>query len=274
LILKADLVTGAGASPSKLVVFLHGILGSGANLRSQARRFVDAFPHWQVALLDLRAHGHSLTPDGRPDTLASAALDVLETAATLPLPLRAVVGHSFGGKVALEVARSSAVPEVMTLDSAPGPRTDARGSETTAAVIALLGALPGPWNLREDFIRDIERSGIPGVTNGLAQWLAMNLARVDGGLRFRLSLPRIHALLRSYLEADLWPEIETGSARFHLVIGTRSEVYTPEDRSRAEALAGSSGGRVSVDLLDSGHWVHVDDPDGLARVLAARLGPA
>jgi pimeloyl-ACP methyl ester carboxylesterase len=274
LILKADLVSGPGARPAKLVVFLHGILGSGANLRSQARRFVDAFPLWQVALLDLRAHGHSLASDGRPDTIASAALDVLDTAATLALPLHAVVGHSFGGKVALEVARTGAVPEVMTLDSAPGPRTDARGSETTAAVIALLDTLPGPWNLREDFIRDVEGSGIPEVTNGLAQWLAMNLARVDGSLRFRLSLPRIHALLESYLAADCWPAIEAGRARFHLVIGARSEVYTPEDRARAQALARASEGRVSVDLLESGHWVHVDDPEGLARVLAARLGPA
>jgi pimeloyl-ACP methyl ester carboxylesterase len=161
----------------------------------------------------------------------------------------------------------------MTLDSAPGPRHDARGSETTAGVIALLDALPGPWNLREDFIRDVERSGIPGVTNGLAQWLAMNLARVDGGLRFRLSMPRIHSLLESYLAADLWPVLEALRSRFDLVIGARSLVYGPEDRARAEALEASSKGRVSVDLLDAGHWVHVDDPEGLARVLARRLGP-
>jgi pimeloyl-ACP methyl ester carboxylesterase len=138
LILKYDLVSATGSTPSRLAVFLHGILGSGANLRTHARRFVEGCPSYQVALMDLRAHGNSREPDGQPDTLTSAARDVLETARQLPLPLHALVGHSFGGKVALEAARLEPIPQVMTLDSAPGTRTDARGSETTTAVIDLL----------------------------------------------------------------------------------------------------------------------------------------
>lgn len=274
MILKHDLVSAAGSvGPSKLAVFLHGILGSGANLRTHARRFVDAYPAWQVVLMDLRAHGNSLALDGQPDTLTSAASDVLETARALALPLHAVVGHSFGGKVALEAARLSPVPHVMTLDSAPGTRVDARGSETTTAVIDLLDRVAGPWNLRDDFIKAIEQSGIAGVTNGLAQWLAMNLERRDGALYFRLSMPRIHALIDSYLTTDLWPVFEaSASTCFHLVIGSRSRVYDAADTERALKLEETSHGHLSVDFLNAGHWVHVDDSEGLSRVLASRLG--
>lgn len=273
MLLASELIRGAGAS--KTAAFLHGILGSGANLRSHAKRFVQARPEWQVLLLDLRAHGESLGAEGA-DTVAAAARDVEQTARSLALSLSAVVGHSFGGKVALELARSHVELEhVVTLDSSPGARPDARGSETTAQVMMLLETLRGPWASREDFVREVEARGQP---RGVAQWLAMNVARADGQFVFRLDLSRIRALLEDYLVVDLWPVLEEAARshqgpRFHLVIGGRSRVYEPDDRARAEALEALAGesGFVTVDVLDAGHWVHVDDPDGVARVLQHRL---
>jgi esterase len=57
----------------------------------------------------------------------------------LGVPATGVVGHSFGGKVALALAQAHPeLLEVMTLDSAPGPRLDARGSEATVRVVTML----------------------------------------------------------------------------------------------------------------------------------------
>jgi esterase len=269
--LHYDLVSAAGATPTRRVVFLHGILGSGANLRSHARRFVDARPPWQAVLVDLRAHGRSLGTDGRPDTLEVAAADVVETLDALPsvpsVPLRAAVGHSFGGKVALQLASLVTLEHVVTLDSGPGTRLDARGSEATLGVLQMLAALRGPWDTRDAFLREVQAAGQPLA---LAQWLAMNLDRRDEGLFFRLDLSRIDALLRSYLASDLWPVVEATQAQVHLVISGRSSVYVAEDQARAHALEGATQGRVTVDVLDAGHWVHVDDPDGVQRVLLQR----
>lgn len=267
--LHHDLVSAAGATPTRRLVFLHGILGSGANLRSHARRFVDARPHWQAVLVDLRAHGRSLGSDGRPDTLEVAAADVLETLDALPssVPLRAAVGHSFGGKVALQLASLVTLEHVVTLDSGPGTRLDARGSEATLGVLQVLAALRGPWDTRDAFMREVQAAGQPPA---LAQWLAMNLDRRDEGLFFRLDLSRIDALLRSYLACDLWPVVEATQAQVHLVIAGRSSVYVAEDQARARALENETHGRVTVDVLDAGHWVHVDDPDGVQRVLLHR----
>src|SRR5438874_10876025 len=111
-----------GARPEKTIAFLHGILGSGGNLRTIARRFVDARPSWTAWLVDLRGHGRS--PKGAPNpSLETAARDVLNLAAQADLPLAALVGHSFGGKVALEAARLPALDSlahVVVIDSAPG----------------------------------------------------------------------------------------------------------------------------------------------------------
>ncbi len=272
--LHHDLVTAPGATPVKAVLFLHGILGSGSNLRSHARKFVQARPEFLAVLIDLRAHGESLGLDGL-DTVANAAEDVAQTARQLAVPVTAVVGHSFGGKVALALARAQpALQHVMTLDSAPGPRLDARGSETTMGVLSMLAALRGPWATREAFVQAVEAHGQP---RSIAQWLAMNLGPTPEGFVFRLDLDRIHALLDDYLVVDLWPVVETAAQtrqgpRFHLVIGTKSQVYEPDDRLRAQALESPSDGHVTVDLLDAGHWVHVEDPQGVSDVMLRRLG--
>src|SRR2546426_3473122 len=95
--LASDRVDGAHAE--RAIAFLHGILGRGINLRMIAKRFVQARPGWTAWLVDLRGHGRS--PKGRPKpSLEAAAHDVLDLGTRADLPLTAIVGHSFGGKVA------------------------------------------------------------------------------------------------------------------------------------------------------------------------------
>ncbi len=267
--LHHDTLSSAGASPTKVVAFLHGILGTGVNLRSHARRFVERRPEYLALLVDLRAHGQSQAVDG-PDTVAASARDVMETAAGLGLPLTMVVGHSFGGKVALSlVDLVPALQRVVTLDSAPGPRPDARGSEATVRVLGVLADLRGPWKTREAFNAAVEAKG---EGRAMAGWLAMSLGLEGDGYQLRLELPRIHALLDSYLALDLWPVLEHAVARGHpkvdLVIAKGSEVYGPEDRARAALLAAASG-PLTVHLLDGGHWIHVENPAGVDGVLSA-----
>src|SRR5439155_20867 len=110
----------------------------------------------------------------------------------------------------------------------------------------------------------------PGPRRALAQWLALSLERSDGGVRFALDLREVRALLLDYFARDLWPVVEhpPDDARVHLVIADRSASYSGVDRERARALAGE---RVTVDLLPAGHFVHVNDPGGLVRVMLDRF---
>ena len=271
--LHHEVLTAPDETPTKAVLFLHGILGTGANLRSHARRFIQSRPEYQAVLIDLRAHGDSQGVEGA-DTVAACAADLEQTAQSLSLPVRAVVGHSFGGKVALAFARLAVGLEaVMTLDSAPGTRVDARGSESTLQVITMLDGLERTWPSRDAFIAAVEGHG---VARSLGQWLAMNLEPSQGAFVFKLSMPRIHALIGDYLAVDLWPVVEEAARtqqgpRVHLVVGTKSTVYSPEELARARELEAPSAGHVTVDLLNAGHWVHVEAPQGLSEVLLHRL---
>ncbi len=268
-ILRAD-----AAAPQRSFLFLHGILGSGTNLRSLARALVTEDPSWQAVLVDLPGHGGSAMPPP-PHTLAACARAVMALEAALEQPIRGVLGHSFGGKVAMTLARGPEAPareleHVFLVDSMPGARPSARGSENVLAVLDALERLSPRVARREDYVEAlVER----GQSRAIASWLAMSLRRTADGFEMGFDLPAIHALLDDYFTADLWPLFDEEPARraprLHLVIGDRSNVFDEADRAHARALAASD--RATLDVLPAGHWVHVDDPSGLRRVLVERV---
>jgi esterase len=260
-----------GASGKRIFIFLHGILGRGGNLRSIARQFIEARPDWTAWLVDLRGHGRS-TKSGPGPSLEAAAGDLANLAVSAKLPLGAIVGHSLGGKVALEAARIGAIPSlehVVVIDSAPGSRQPFHASDSALAVIETIESLPRTFSSKSTFIEALIARGQTPI---VAQWLAQSVEREGDHVRFALDFDEIRALIRDYFARDLWPVVERppDDLRVHLVIGDRSDSYSSADRDRALRIAASNE-RVTVDVLPAGHWVHVDDPDGLLRVLVNRV---
>jgi pimeloyl-ACP methyl ester carboxylesterase len=266
------LVTAPDARPSRWMLVLHGILGSGGNFRSFARRLAVACPDWGFVLVDLRLHGQSQGAPG-PHTLAAAADDLRRLVAQLALPVAGVLGHSFGGKVALAYAAAPGAPlaQVWVLDASPGTRRDRAGQ--AEEVLRLLRSLPQPLPSRERFLELVTAHGHPPA---IAEWLAMNVRRADDGFRLRLDLDALAALLDDYFAVDLWPVVEraAGARALHVVVAERSDALDAADRARLAALAARDP-RVHVHTVaGAGHWVHVDAPDALFALVSAALAPA
>ncbi len=269
-------VTAENATPRKWIVFLHGILGSGANWRSFARQIVEARPAWGAVLVDLRLHGDSqgFLP---PHTVEAAARDVVEVlpAVTGGAPVRAILGHSFGGKVGIELARQLAetengpLDELIVIDSTPAARTDYRGSASTREILDLLMSLPHEFPDRNAFTSwAMER----GVSRPVAMWLAMNVRPVPNTTvyRFRLDMASIRAMVEDYFTRDLWPVLESppGEMHTHLVVGGSSDVVDEADRERSRSQP-----RTTLDVIEgAGHWVHVDAPDALREIVLRHVG--
>lgn len=256
------------------MLFLHGILGSGPNWRTFAKQMIAARPDWGAVLVDLRLHGESLRGFEPPHTIEAAGRDVQALISSLGEPVRGVFGHSFGGKVALEVARQRAglLEQLFVIDSTPSARVDAKGSESTRHIVELLGQLPAEFADRAEFTGWMEQRGVSRPT---AMWLAMNVRPLPNTKRFvfRLDLEGIRALLADYFDRDLWSVLERpvpplGSGpppQSHLIVGGKSGVVDEADRARAARIAGTT-----IDVIpEADHWVHVDAPE---RLLALVLG--
>lgn len=270
--LAHDIVKYEASEPSAYVLFLHGILGTRANWRSIARRFVESRPEWGGVLVDLREHGDSIgrTP---PHTVEAAAADVVELEQALTLPVRATVGHSFGGKVALQwMGMRRGESEVWLIDSCPGRSSTDPRSSAAGGIVTLLEGMGAQWPSRDAFVEAVVEAGEP---EPIAQWLAMNLRRQDDGSRtFGPDLSAIRSMIEDYAATDLWPMVESPpeSTTIHAVIGGRSQAFTTEDRRRFQAAAERQP-RVFAHLFDNaGHWVHVDSTDRLLSLLTSQLG--
>ena len=91
-----------------MVVCLHGITGNGRHFGLLAGRLADRF---HVVGLDLRGHGGStFEPPWNLEQHVEDVLDTLTEEALADKPIR-WVGHSFGGRIAFEVAATA--PEVV-----------------------------------------------------------------------------------------------------------------------------------------------------------------
>jgi len=261
----------SGAAPDRWMLVLHGILGSGANWRTFARRMAEARPGWGFILVDLRAHGQSQDPPA-PHTLAAAAEDLVRLGDQLRLNIRGVMGHSFGGKVALAylARRPGQVERAFVLDSDPSARPEGQRDQSSRRVLDVLMALPQPLASREAFFAHAQDHGL---SRAITDWLAMNVRREGDVFRLRLDLAVLSTLLDDYFSADLWPVLEDpqSSAQLRVVLGGRSTTVPADVRARLEALT-ERAPWLSVRVLEqAGHWVHVDDPDGLFAAVTELL---
>ena len=92
-------IARSDAEPARWLLLTHGFFGAGSNWRSIARKLTERRPEWGVLLVDLRQHGRSERGEP-PHTIAACAEDVSALVRELG-GVRAIAGHSFGGKVVL-----------------------------------------------------------------------------------------------------------------------------------------------------------------------------
>lgn len=262
----------ASGTPARWLAMTHGIYGTGGNWRSIARQVVNRRPEWGAILLDLRGHGKS--EDGAPPhDLAACARDVLAAVraeADAGRAVHAICGHSYGGKVMLATRAAwpdATLAQTWVLDSTPSARPNAFDDHDNSViqVLDLLERLPTTWRRRADFVQAV--SGTPDG-GALANWLAMSLVPDGDQLRVRFDVVQLRALLADYFARDLWSAVESpalpGDVRF--VVAEKSDTVSADDRARAIAAP-----RTTVDVVPTGHWLHLEAPAAIVELIASGL---
>jgi len=260
---------GAEAPTDRPALYImHGFLGSGRNWSSFARRLVDLRSDWYAVLVDLRLHGGSQDIDG-PHSVDAAAEDLVELAASLsPDGPTAVLGHSFGGKVALAATGKLAPTPIQTwiIDSTPAAGGEGGGADQ---LLARLAASPSSFGDRREAVAWIREGGFDETT---ALWVATNLERRGDTWAWRLDPDGLRELLTDFSDTDLWDAVESAppDASIHFVRATRGSILAADDAERIRRLA-AEGEPVALHELEGGHWLHADNPEGLLEAVAERL---
>jgi pimeloyl-ACP methyl ester carboxylesterase len=218
-------------------------------------------------LVDLRAHGDSDVQQP-PHTVSAAAADVGKLASVTGAPVHAVLGHSFGGKAALQYAarEPDGLKQVWVIDSTPAPK------EADGAAWRLLEVVrrhPGPFAARQEAIDALVHEGVPPPT---AQWMATNIAWDDGRYRWRLDFDVMEQLLIDFFRTDLWRVVEAPPAglMIHIVKANDSGLLTPAACARI-GQAASAHRRVQLHRVEGGHWLNTDNPEALIDLLSIHL---
>jgi len=245
------------------MIVLHGIYGAGRNWATFARALTSARPDWAAILVDLRLHGHSRGFEP-PHLLSSCVHDLVELSGLLPGSVDAVLGHSFGGKVALMLASALTPDQIWVIDSTPSRRTPGGGA---LRMLQTLRNLPDDFADRTEAVARLEASGLAAP---VALWMATNLELVDGRFTWRFDLDDMECLLTDFFRRDLWDVVEAppDPTVIHFVRASESDVLSAHELER---ISGIAGGRTRAHELHGGHWLHQDNPAGLLDLVVSEL---
>ena len=245
-----DSVLGDGPD----VVLLHGLFGQGSNLGSIARALQAEF---RVHSPDLPDHGHS--PWSEEPSIANYAEAVGHWMAARDIPRAHVLGHSLGGKVAMELALSypALVDKLVVADIAPVTYQPSH----EGVFEGLFAVTAARCESRQEAARVLEKT-IPDP--GVVQFLLLSLGRGgeseghNGGdrhWRWRLNhegLAAAYPKLLRELVADYPFDGETLFIR-----GEQSNYVTDDHRSAIEALFSRFE---LATVAGAGHWLHAEKP--------------
>ncbi len=227
------------------VFLLHGLFGSASNLTQLARALATDY---RVFQLDLRNHGESFHLDSM--SLMELAEDVHRLLSHLKIRRAAFVGHSLGGKVAMQLALCwpDCVSHLVVADIAPVAYKPHHNSTLAALCSIDLRALKS----RSEADAVLAEAG---EELGVRQFLLKNLTRNDdGGWRWKLNLAAINQCydeLRQATEGEPFP----GATLF--VKGENSAYIQSSHEPSMRRLFPAH--TLSV-IANTGHWLHAEKP--------------
>lgn len=226
------------------LLILHGLFGMLDNWATLGRKFSQ---HFQVYLLDLRNHGKS--PHDAAMDYVLMANDVVEFIEQHQLGKVNLIGHSMGGKVAMQLAISNAhlIKKIVVADIAPkfylGNHND---------IFEAIGSL----NLNEINSRKTADEALTTLLPnfGVRQFILKNLARSNEGNYFWR--PAVDYIKAKY--SNISKAIEgTFNGTTLFIRGSKSDYILDEDWTTIKAQFPNA---TLTEIEGAGHWLHAEKP--------------
>lgn len=235
------------------LVLLHGLFGSGDNWFGIAPKLAEKF---HIFAPDLRNHGHS--PHHAEMDFSLMAADVEKFFAAQKIESAHVIGHSMGGKVAMQFALDfpACVKKIVVVDMAP--RAYARAHDKIFA--ALLALDLAAFQTRTE-IENVLAPEIPSLN--LRRFLLKNLSRDDHG-KFIWKM-NLRGVAENYSQLG---KVLSGGKVFSnpalFIRGGKSDYIGTKDEAEILKLFPSAETQT---ITTANHWVHADAPEEFVRLV-------
>ncbi len=235
------------------LVLLHGLFGSADNWGSIAKHFSQ---HYQVISVDLRNHGRS--PHSDSQTYPDMADDLLAVLDTLGLSQVHLLGHSLGGKVAMQFATQypDRVNKLIVVDMAMRAYPD-RYTQLMDHMLAVDLSQMASRNEVDNALKD----AIPNLR--VRQFLLTNLVKSEAQLQWRINLPALKANYATLIAA-IAVHFEQPSL---FIRGERSDYVQASDIAELQRHFTQA----EFVSLPTDHWVHAEQPQLFIQALEAFL---
>lgn len=237
------------------LLIIHGLFGSADNWRTLSKKYAETY---RVIALDLRNHGRSVHIEGM--SYEAMAADVLALMDKLALDKAHILGHSMGGKVAMQLAlnQPERVEKLIVADIAPVEY--GHGHDDVLAALYAVHNAGGAASRKEADAMMAEHVSVLGVR----QFLSTNLEKKENGqLGWRVGLDQINADYESVVKAPSGNPF-TKPALF--IRGDLSHYVEDDYLPQVDALFPNNQ---LITMAGCGHWLHAEKPlDFLAHTRA------
>lgn len=230
---------------------LHGLFGMLDNWVTIAKKLSDDY---RLVLVDQRNHGRSFHSD--EFTYQLLADDLAALLDTLDLDAAHIIGHSMGGKTAMEFAQRypDRCKSLMVVDIAPRVYPDGHSSIFEAIFAMDLTKVTKRSDADEQLAESISDWSV-------RQFLLKNLNRQPDGFSWKANFQSLYDNYGHMKGAITLEDTLDIPALF--VRGSRSDYITDEDME----LIHRYFAKAELITLDAGHWVHAERPQELMGII-------
>jgi len=238
------------------IVLIHGLFGSLENLNMVAKQLSQ---HYRVISVDVRNHGNSFHQEGMAYT--DLAQDVIHLLDYLSIDSCHFLGHSMGGKIAMQIALSSPerVKKLVVADIAP--------VAYPAHHLTIIKGLQAIDLSKVKQRKDADNQLAKYVDNvGVRQFLLRNITMNDQGeFYFKCSLSNIEQGYPQIMRANDAPNGQTFIGDTLFIKGGDSDYILPKHQSIIASLFPNAKAKI---IQGTGHWLHAEKTVAFNKVVA------
>jgi esterase len=240
----------AGEGPPLMI--LHGLFGSSDNWFTLSKVFAESFT---VYTIDQRNHGQSPHTDDFDYRLLTEDLEEFLIENKIESPI--VMGHSMGGKTAMNVAikNPSLISKLIVVDIAPKSypvHHDQILEGLTAIPLATLSSRNEADKILSEFVPEID----------VRQFLLKNLSRnSEGKFEWKINVSAIETHIEEIGQGMQYEGVFIKPTLF--IKGARSNYFKPGDDELILKLFPSA----KIETLDTGHWVQAEKPQEFTQTV-------